>query len=72
MITVDAVLKSLEKMRKVYPFKNEDTVFRMDRDICSCGESVVCIATVDEETGVKVRMEMDAEKEMLKGENHVR
>lgn len=64
MITVDSVYRALEKMRSVYPFKDEDTVFHMDRSMCRGEDSVVCIATLDEESGVKVRLEKDAGEEV--------
>ena len=67
-ITVEAVMKSLDKMRKIYPFKDDDTVFRMDRNYNQGMDSVVCIATLDKETGVKVRLEKDAREEMQEGE----
>lgn len=67
MITVDAVIRSLDKMREIYPFKDDDTVFRMDRNFNQGMDSVVCIATLDKETGVKVRLEKDATEEMQKG-----
>lgn len=68
MVTVDAVIRSLDKMREIYPFKDDDTVFRMDRNFNQGMDSVVCIATLDKETGVKVRLEKDATEEMQKGE----
>ena len=67
MVTVDAVIRSLDKMREIYPFKDDDTVFRMDRNFNQGMDSVVCIATLDKETGVKVRLEKDATEEMQKG-----
>ena len=67
-ITVEAVMKSLDKMRKIYPFKDDDAVFRMDRNYNQGMDSVVCIATVDKETGVKVRLEKDATEEMKVGD----
>lgn len=68
MVTVDAVIRSLDKMREIYPFKDDDTVFIMDRNFNQGMDSVVCIATLDKETGVKVRLEKDATEEMQKGE----
>ena len=67
-ITVEAVMKSLDKMREIYPFKDDDTVFRMDRNYNQGMDSVICIATLDKETGVKVRLEKDATEEMKVGE----
>lgn len=67
-ITVEAVMKSLDKMRKIYPFKDDDAVFRMDRNYNQGMDCLVCIATLDKETGVKVRLEKDATEEMPKGE----
>lgn len=68
MVTVDAVIRSLDKMREIYPFKDDDTVFRMDRNFNQGMDSVVCIATVDKETGIKVQLEKDATTEMRKEE----
>ena len=61
-------MKSLDKMREIYPFKDDDTVFRMDRNYNQGMDSVICIATLDKETGVKVRLEKDATEEMKVGE----
>lgn len=63
MVTVDAIYKTLEKMRTIYPFKDEDTVFRMDRSMMRGEDSVVCIATLDEDTNVRIRLEKDAGEE---------
>ena len=67
-ITVEAVMKSLDKMRDIYPFNDDDTVFRMDRNFNQGMDCLVCIATLDKETGVKIRLEKDATEEMPKGE----
>ena len=67
-VTVEAVKKTLEKMRKVYPYDDNDTVFGMQRSPILCSDSVVCIETVDKETGVSVKLEKDAVSEMPKGE----
>jgi hypothetical protein len=64
MVTVDAVIRSLDKMREIYPFKDDDTAFCMIGSPLQCSDSVVCISTVDKETGIKVRLEKDATTEM--------
>lgn len=68
MVTVDAVMKSLDKMRKVYPFKDDNTAFSMGGNIMHCENTMVSITTVDNETGVQVHLEKDAKEEMPKGE----
>lgn len=67
-VSVDAVIRSLDKMRTIYPFKDEKTAFGMVGNPVRCGDTIVSIMTVDEETGVKVMLEKDATEEMQKGE----
>lgn len=68
MVTVEAVMKSLDKMRKVYQFKDEDTGFCMGGNVMRCDDSIVKISTLDRDTGVFVNLEKDASEEMQKGE----
>lgn len=64
MIAVDALYKTLEEMRCIYPFKDEKTMFRMARNELRCAETVVEIKTVDEETEIEVIMAKDAGKKV--------
>lgn len=68
MVTVDAVIRSLDKMRGIYPFKDEETAFYMNGSPIQCHDTIVCIATVDKETVIKVQLEKDATTEMRKEE----
>ena len=67
-VSVDAVIRSLDKMRTIYPFKDEETVFCMVGNPVLCSDTVVSIMTVDEETGIMVKLEKDATEEMQRGE----
>ena len=67
-VSVDAVIRSLDKMRTIYPFKDEETVFSMVGNPVRCSDTIVSIMTVDEETGIMVKLEKDATEEMQKGE----
>lgn len=64
MVTIDAVIKSLDKMREIYPFKDDKTAFCMNGSPVHCNDTIVCITTLDKETGIKVRLEKDATEEM--------
>lgn len=53
--TVKQFKDTLEEMRSVYPFKDENTYMRTDNMI-SCEHNFLRLATVDERTGIEITM----------------
>ena len=53
-MTVNDVYKTLEVLRGVYQFDDEKTIFRLDYDVLTNSDTIIRIATVDEETGITV------------------
>lgn len=60
ILTVGAVYKTLEEMRGIYPYRDEETSFNVEHDICKCINSVISIRTIDKETGIIVNLSKDA------------
>lgn len=59
-ITVEMVIDTLEEMRTIYPFKNEDTLFNLGENSYTMERSKVEIITNDEKTGVQVHLSKNA------------
>lgn len=54
--TVKQLKDALETMRKVYPYNDEKTMFKMSgSDICMC-DTVATLSTIDEATGVGIQL----------------
>ena len=60
MITVEALYKTLDEMKTIYPYENEKTIFKLEGNIVTCQDSIVTIETKDEKTGIWVKMSKDA------------
>lgn len=60
MITVEALYKTLDEMKTIYPYKDEKTVFELTKNPYLDTDSVIKIETKDEETGIWVQLAKDA------------
>lgn len=53
--TVKQFLETLDKMRAIYPFKDDKTQI-CTRDIVTNGDNSLSIHTIDEKTGIVIEM----------------
>lgn len=60
MVTVKKVKDVLDEMKTIYDYKDENSHFNLEDDAIRFGRCVVAVATVDEETGIKVEMRKSA------------
>lgn len=60
MITVEKLYDVLNEMGSIYPFNDATTVIRLNNNPCRMEQDVVCIETVDNESGIKITMEKEA------------
>lgn len=58
MLTVKTVLEGLEKLHTIYPFKDEETIMRLERSPQILVEDRLTIVTHDEETGAEVTLSL--------------
>lgn len=56
--TVKQFLEALDEMRKIYPFKDEETHI-CTRDIRNLSHNTLSIRTADEKTGIYIEMTKD-------------
>lgn len=61
--TVEQFLEALEAMRKVYPFKNEETRLAV-MDFRTLSPNCLTVTTMDKETGVFITMSKDIPREV--------
>lgn len=64
--TISDLNKTIEIMRKAYPFKDDKTQITLERDMRSMIRDKVTLYTVDEETNTGVTLERNLEEESLK------
>lgn len=62
MVTVDALYRTLEEMRGIYPFKDEETAFELEINPYLSTSSMVTIQTRDEGTDIHIQLTKDASK----------
>lgn len=60
MVTVKKVKDVLDEMKTIYDYKDENSHFNLEDDGIRLGRCIVAVATVDEETGIKVEMRKSA------------
>lgn len=54
MNKISDVMKTIEEMRKVYPFENENSMIEITDDIVTREKGVIKIQTIDKESGTVV------------------
>ena len=65
---VSELHECLERMKKIYPFKDEDTSINLERNPVKC-ELAVSINTYDEDNDVEINMMATARYWKLDGSN---
>lgn len=61
--SITEFLNTIEVMRKAYPFENDDTWIVGTLDYKSAAPNMIELATIDKETGVRVRLTKEVEHE---------
>ena len=61
--TIEEFNKTIEIMRKVYPFKDESTRIVKMHDLYTNSNNCITLMTRDEETGVDIELERKIEVE---------
>lgn len=64
-MTITDVLRTIEKMRNTYNFKNDDTHFSIESDFKTHSCNIIRLETFDYETSTSVYLE----REVLTGED---
>lgn len=59
MITVEKLYDVLNEMGHIYPFNDATTVIRLNNTPFRMEQDVVCIETVDNESGITITMEKE-------------
>ena len=67
-MNVSELQECLERMRTIYPFQDDKTKIRLEKNPSKCDVSV-CISTYDEESDVTIDMDATPRSWRLDGEN---
>lgn len=67
-MTIAQVKEGLGRIKKIYPYKEDKTEIRLDRNSISNIQNQITIETSDEETGVFIHLEATA-KHIERGTN---
>lgn len=57
MVYINQLYETVEEMRNIYPFKDEDAAIELQPNVCTFGNNLVAVETMDKVTGVRILMQ---------------
>jgi len=64
MLTITEVQKTLDTMRAIYEFDNDQTFMRLEKDLKTMEDDTVTIYTTDPDTGIKIELSKQVRKKI--------
>lgn len=55
-MTISEMEECIERMRMIYPFRNDRTTIHLPKDLKTCEEKTVDIEVLDEDSGVYIHL----------------